>query len=53
VGLFNAMGVDQVLHSILKGIGDTMGGLILILTFGAMLGKLIEDSGAALAITSG
>lgn len=50
VGLFNAMGVDQVLHSILKGIGDTMGGLILILTFGAMLGKLIEDSGAALAI---
>lgn len=50
VGFFNAMGVDEVLHSILKGIGDTMGGLILILVFGAMLGKLIEDSGAALAI---
>ncbi len=51
VGLLNQMGANDILASILSGIGETMGGLILILTFGAMLGKLIEESGAALAIT--
>jgi gluconate transporter len=51
VGLLNSMGLIDVLNSILKGIGDTMGSIVLILVFGAMLGKLIEESGAAHTIT--
>jgi len=51
VGVLNSMGMLEILASILKGIGDTLGSIILILTFGAMLGKLIEDSGAAHAMT--
>jgi len=51
VGLLNAMGMMDILGSMLKGIGDTMGSIILILTFGAMLGKIIEESGAAHALT--
>jgi Gnt-I system high-affinity gluconate transporter len=38
--------------SIEKGIGDTLGILVLILGLGAMLGKLVADSGAAQRITS-
>jgi gluconate transporter len=51
VGILNSMGMLEILSSVLKGIGDTMGSIILILTFGAMLGKLIEDSGAAHTLT--
>jgi Gnt-I system high-affinity gluconate transporter len=51
VGVANHMTLEAVLKSILKGIGDTAGSLLLILVFGAMLGKLIEESGAAHAIS--
>jgi len=51
VGLLNGMNILEVLDSVLNGIGGTMGKIILILTFGAMLGKLIELSGAAHTIT--
>ncbi len=51
VGLLNGMNLMDVLDSVLNGIGGTMGKIILILTFGAMLGKLIEISGAAHTIT--
>ncbi|NJK96772.1 MAG: hypothetical protein HC905_19300 [Bacteroidales bacterium] len=51
VGLLNGMNLLEVLDSILNGIGGTLGKIILILTFGAMLGKLIEESGAAHTIT--
>lgn len=51
VGLLNGMDLMQVLNSVLSGIGGTLGKIILILTFGAMLGKLIEESGAAHTIT--
>lgn len=51
VGLINAMTPIDILHSVIKGIGGTMGNIILILVFGAMLGKLIEESGAAHTIT--
>lgn len=47
VGVLNRMEIYAILDSILQGIGDTMGNIILILVFGAMLGKLIESSGAA------
>ncbi len=51
VGVLNSLPVGTILDSILKGIGSTMGSLALVLAFGAMLGKLIEESGAAHAIT--
>ena len=51
VGILSRMGMLDILDSVLKGIGTTMGNIILILTFGAMLGKLIEESGAAHTIT--
>jgi gluconate transporter len=50
-GVANGMAADAALKSILKGIGDTMGSLVLILVFGAILGKLIEESGAAHTIS--
>jgi gluconate transporter len=51
VGVFNGMSAEAALRSILKGIGDTMGSLVLVLVFGAVLGKLIEESGAAHTIS--
>ncbi|KPL16965.1 MAG: hypothetical protein AMS23_07295 [Bacteroides sp. SM1_62] len=51
VGILSKMGMLAILDSVLRGIGQTMGNIILILTFGAMLGKLIEESGAAHTIT--
>ncbi|CAG9297620.1 gluconate:H+ symporter [Celerinatantimonas diazotrophica] len=47
VGVMEGMHPLTVIHSIEKGIGGTLGGLALILGFGAMLGKIISDSGAA------
>ena len=44
--------LQNIVESIQKGIGDTLGFLVLILGFGAMLGKLVADSGAAQRITS-
>lgn len=52
VGLLNGMNIMEILDSVLNGIGGTLGRIILILTFGAMLGKLIEESGAAHILTS-
>jgi len=51
VGAMAGMNMVEVLESVLNGVGATMGNIILILTFGAMLGKLIEESGAAHTIT--
>jgi len=44
-----ALGVPaaQIPKSIEKGIGDTLGSLVIILCLGAMLGKLLAESGAA------
>jgi Gnt-I system high-affinity gluconate transporter len=46
------MGLENVVKSIETGIGNILGMLVLILGFGAMLGKLVADSGAAQRITS-
>lgn len=46
-GLIAGMGILPVIHAVQKGIGDIMGSLLIILCTGAMLGKLIADSGAA------
>ena len=52
VGILNGMEPVVVLQSITTGIGSTMGSLALIILFGAMLGKLLEQSGAAYQITN-
>ena len=51
VGLLSNMNPMDILDSVLKGVGDTMGKIVLILAFGAMLGKILEESGAAHTIT--
>lgn len=51
VGLLSGMNPLDILDSVLKGVGDTMGKVVLILAFGAMLGKILEESGAAHTIT--
>ena len=52
VGVAEGMKLESVIESIQNGIGNTLGFLIMILGFGAMLGKLVADSGAAQRITS-
>jgi Gnt-I system high-affinity gluconate transporter len=52
-GLLLGMSPAQLVKSIEKGVGSTLGGLALILCLGAVLGKILEASGAAekIAIT--
>jgi Gnt-I system high-affinity gluconate transporter len=52
VGIAGGMQIDEVVHSFQEGIGGTLGFLVLILGFGAMLGKLVADSGAAQRIAT-
>lgn len=47
VGIATNMEVSKIVGAIQKGIGDIMGSLLVILIVGAMLGKLVADSGAA------
>ncbi len=51
IGLAMGMEVQTLTKSIQDGIGNTLGFLVIILGFGAMLGKLVADSGAAQRIT--
>lgn len=46
-GLALGIPVDAVTKSVEKGIGDTLGTTVSIIVLGAMLGKLIAESGAA------
>ena len=50
VGLLNGMSPLDVLGSVTRGVGATLGSVVLVLVFGAMLGKLLDESGAARAI---
>lgn len=52
VGVFQGMELETIIKSIQTGMGNTLGYLVMILGFGAMLGKLVSDSGAAQRITS-
>jgi Gnt-I system high-affinity gluconate transporter len=52
VALAEGMTLEKAVVSIENGIGNTMGFIVLILGFGAMLGKLVSESGAAQKITS-
>ena len=51
LGLVSGLDIHQIGDAIQKGIGNIMGSLVVILGFGAMLGRLIADSGAAQQIT--
>jgi len=46
-GVLLGMPLADIPKAIEKGIGDTLGSLVIILCFGAMLGKLLAESGAA------
>lgn len=46
-GLFLGMPAAKVMTAISTGIGSTLGSMVMVLALGAMMGKLIEDSGAA------
>jgi Gnt-I system high-affinity gluconate transporter len=52
VGIAEGMELKSLVQSIQNGIGNTLGFLVMILGLGAMLGKLVADSGAAQRITS-
>jgi Gnt-I system high-affinity gluconate transporter len=52
VGLAEGMEAGDLLKSVENGIGSTLGSLVMILGFGAMLGKMVADSGAAQRISS-
>jgi len=52
VALAEGMPLDKAVVSIENGIGNTMAFIVMILCFGAMLGKLVSESGAAQKITS-
>ena len=52
VGLAEGMNPGALITSVETGIGSTLGSLVMILGFGAMLGKLVADSGAAQRISS-
>lgn len=51
-GLCLGIPLQKVTGSIQKGIGDTLGSLAVIIVLGAMLGKLVADSGAAQKISA-
>jgi Gnt-I system high-affinity gluconate transporter len=51
LGLVCGLDIHRITDAIQRGIGNIMGSLVIILGFGAMLGRLIADSGAAQQIT--
>jgi len=51
-GLALGINPDAIAGSVQKGVGDMLGGLVIIILAGAMLGKLVADSGAAQKIST-
>lgn len=51
-GLSLGIPFNKIMGSVQKGVGDTLGSLVIIIVLGAMLGKLVADSGAAQKIAS-
>jgi len=52
VGFCEGLPLEAIGKSIETGIGSTLGHLALIILFGAILGKLMVDSGAAQRVSS-
>ena len=51
IGIAEGMDMQAIIRSVETGIGSTLGSLVIILGFGAMLGKLVAESGAAQRIS--
>lgn len=51
-GLLLGIPFDKIVASVQKGLGDTLGSLVIIIALGAMLGKLVAESGAAQKIAA-
>jgi len=51
-GLLLGIPFSGITHCVYKGIGDTLGQLAIIIVLGAMLGKLVAESGAAQRIAT-
>lgn len=51
LGMANGLAPQAVLNAIIKGAGDTFGTIAIVIVCGAAIGKLIEESGAALAVS--
>ncbi|HEV2355623.1 MAG TPA: gluconate:H+ symporter [Puia sp.] len=52
VGLMLGIPFDNIAGAVYKGIGDTLGELSIVIILGAMLGKLVAESGAAQRIAT-
>lgn len=52
-GMLLGMKITTITASIQKGMGELLGSLAIVIVTGAMLGKLVAESGAAQQITSG
>jgi len=46
-GILLGLAPDKIIASVQHGIGDTLGSLVIIISLGAMLGKIVAESGAA------
>jgi len=51
-GLCLGIPMMDITKSVYKGIGDTLGSLVIIIVLGAMLGKIVAESGAAQKIAT-
>ncbi|KIO76443.1 gluconate transporter [Pedobacter lusitanus] len=51
-GIALGIPLNKIAGSVEKGMGDVLGSLLIIITVGAMLGKLVADSGAAQRIAA-
>jgi len=49
-GLLLGMPGNIIVHSVQQGLGDTLGSLVIVICVGAMLGKMVAESGAAQVI---
>ena len=51
-GLLLGIPFDHIAGAVYKGIGDTLGQLAIVIVLGAMLGKLVAETGAAQRIAT-
>src|ERR1700749_4606353 len=51
-GLLLGIPFDKITGAVYKGIGDTLGQLAIVIVLGAMLGKIVAESGAAQRIAT-
>src|SRR5215475_14092801 len=52
IGLLLGIPFDKIMSAVYKGIGDTLGQLAIVIILGAMLGKIVAESGAAQRIAT-